>query len=87
MARPVLQVDKTNQARRRRGDGLVVLECTALRAGRVSDCAVIEEHPQGFGFGEAALATERHLLLQVTDSQGNRIYGERIRPYLEFRVR
>lgn len=33
----------------------VVLDCTVTAAGKLTDCAVSSETPQGYGFGAAAL--------------------------------
>ena len=44
-------------------DGLVMLGCRPTR--RKSTCAVLEESPEGFGFGAAALGVSRNI--KVTD--------------------
>ena len=85
--RSVIQNRMPSAARRQRMRGLVVLECTALRGDHVNACEIIEEHPGGYGFGQAALDAEQLYLLHVTDASDNRIYDVRIRFYIDFRVR
>lgn len=44
-------------------DGWAVLECTALATGALRDCVVVEETPQGVGFGMALLVASRRARL------------------------
>lgn len=39
------------------GVGLVTLDCTQRRDGRLTNCRIVEETPAGQGFGRAALET------------------------------
>jgi TonB family protein len=44
------------RARRMEKDGRVAMRCVVTEIGSVTECAVVQETPDGFGFGEAALA-------------------------------
>lgn len=39
-----------------RASGAVLLECAATAEGRLADCTVVEEAPEGKGFAQASLA-------------------------------
>ncbi|MFN7389403.1 TonB family protein [Brevundimonas sp.] len=49
--------------------GVVVVSCLVRRSGRLEDCTIVSETPEGEGFGEAALraATES----RITFSRSN----------------
>jgi hypothetical protein len=50
-------------------EGRAVLQCRIIAAGRLSNCDVIAEQPQGQGFGRAARGLVRHFQLKIDYSQ------------------
>lgn len=56
--------------------GLALLKCKVLRRDLVRDCSLVGEHPEGLGFGEAALSAEKILRVRVHNQAGRRIYDE-----------
>jgi len=64
------------RARREGVEGVVLLECFVLRRDRVRDCTLVGEKPAGYGFGKAALRTERGMRVRVHNQAGRRIYDE-----------
>ncbi len=47
--------------------GSVEVECTVLETGRVSDCVVLSERPEGQGFGPAALEAASRGRIRLED--------------------
>lgn len=66
-------------------EGRVVLECYANVDGSLA-CAVAEETPRGFGFGNAALRVAHDFRLAPTLPDGRPVTGGRVRVPIVFRV-
>lgn len=66
-------------------EGRAVLECYANVDGSLA-CAVVEETPRGFGFGNAALRVARDFRLAPTMADGRSVSGGRVRVPIIFRV-
>jgi len=75
------------QARRRTQDGRVVLECVANDKGRMTQCTVLSQEPEGMGFGEAGLKLAHLFRVKTTTSSGQSVVGAKITVPLEFRSR
>ena len=67
-------------------DGGATLMCEVIASGSVRNCAVIDEHPKGRGFGEAALASSKHFRLNPRTENGEAIEGARVRIPLVFNL-
>lgn len=57
-------------------EGVAWLKCFVLRRDRVRDCQLLDESPQGYKFGEAALKTEPELRIRLHDQSGRRVYDD-----------
>lgn len=66
------------EARRARIEGAVLLDCFVLARDRVRDCNLVAEKPSGYGFGKAALKSERGLRIRIHNQAGRRIYNQRV---------
>lgn len=66
------------EARRAGIEGAVLLDCFVLRRDRVRDCKLVAEKPSGYGFGKAALQTERGLRVRIHNQAGRRLYNQRV---------
>jgi protein TonB len=66
------------KALRARIEGVVLLDCVVLRRDRVRDCRLVHEKPTGYGFGQAALQTERGMRLRAHNQAGKRVYDRRV---------
>jgi protein TonB len=49
--------------------GKAIMQCRFTRAGTLTDCAVIEEKPAGYGFGKATLALAKFFKLRRPPSE------------------
>lgn len=52
-----------------REDGLVKLQCKALRDGSLTACTVLSEDPPGKGFGDAALDSATRARIPADDNR------------------
>lgn len=64
--------------------GNVVMECRVDSRGELADCVVTSESPEGFGFGEAALALAPQFRSDEVDGHGHKVEGRRIRVPFRF---
>lgn len=65
--------------------GDVVLNCYVTQDGRLNPCAVTEESPQGWGFGEAALSMASTFRMKPMLMDGRPVGGARMRLPLQWR--
>lgn len=57
-------------------EGTAWLNCFVLSRDRVRDCKLVAERPSGYGFGEAALKTQKGLRVRVHTQSGRRVYNK-----------
>lgn len=62
------------RARKLDDEGFAVIRCNALAQGRLDGCAVDEESPPGFGFGEATLRLVKEGALRTTPDQIGEVF-------------
>ncbi|WP_372781604.1 TonB family protein [Phenylobacterium sp.] len=64
--------------------GRAIIACGIDEAGRLQDCAVVSEAPQGLGFGQAALSLAGGFLMRPMTVNGQPIAGGRVRIPIRF---
>jgi protein TonB len=67
--------------------GRVVLLCTVLASGDLTDCGVAEETPSGWGFGAAALRLAKRFRLVPREEDGSPVGGAMVRIPITFALR
>ena len=67
-------------------EGRATLQCVVSTKLRLSDCAVLEESPPGFAFGQAALRLSRLFQLPAPEAGAESPIGRPIRIPIGFRV-
>lgn len=72
------------EAFRRRQGGRVTLNCRIRLDTRIEDCSVVEETPQGMGFGDSALAAARYFRFEAPSRGGQSISGAYVRIGVEW---
>lgn len=65
-------------------DGKAVVECHIGKGGFLADCAVLEESPGDFGFGEAALNVAKTCQLAEKTPSGISTIGLKVRIPIRF---
>ncbi len=73
------------RALEREREGRVVLDCVVGADGRIG-CAVAEEDPSGWGFGEAAVRISRSFRMSPQTVDGRPTDGGRVRVPIAFRL-
>ncbi len=73
-------------ARKSRIDGRVTLRCGVLATGLLTRCSTIEEAPQGWGFGDAALRLTSKFRMKPVTPDGQPVAGGSITIPLVFQV-
>jgi protein TonB len=63
------------RARDRRLGGHTTMACKVRKDGTLTDCAITEETPTGYGFGEAALASAQYFRMSPTTADGKSVEG------------
>jgi hypothetical protein len=64
--------------------GRALLGCVATKEGKLADCKVLKETPEGQGFGEAALSVVGYERIKPTDESGASVEGRSVKSVLEF---
>lgn len=64
--------------------GKALLGCIAARDGRLVDCKVLKELPEGQGFGEAALSVVGYERIKTKDRAGASVEGRPVQTGFEF---
>nr|WP_240454742.1 energy transducer TonB [Caulobacter sp. 17J65-9] len=67
--------------------GTVLLNCRVTVDGTATNCAVLEETPAGFGFGEAALQASSRFRFKPATYQGRPIEVAQLKIPIRFEVR
>ncbi len=67
-------------------EGRAIVACTLRDGGELTDCAVKVEEPQGYGFGEAALAAAAATRIDIAASDAAGSVGQRIAVPLVFKL-
>ena len=67
-------------------DGVAVMECVVGEDGRLNDCRIVSERPEGRGLGEATLALASELNMRETTRQGHPTAGSRVRIPIQWRL-
>jgi hypothetical protein len=60
--------------------GAAMVACIATDKGARSDCRVLSEEPNGFGFGEGAMRVLQHARMKAPSASGAPVAG---RPYVQ----
>jgi TonB family protein len=66
--------------------GRAVIECVVGVDGRLNDCVVIEEAPQGMGFGAATVEIAAHFRMTPQTRDGEPVDGASIRLPIQWRL-
>jgi TonB family protein len=66
-------------------EGRAWIECSVATTGRMRDCVIIREEPEGYGFGAAALATASFFRMKPAEAEGMAIDGARVQIPVGFR--
>lgn len=64
--------------------GVGVIDCATARDGRLTDCKVSREAPEGLGFGQAAMTVAPIMQMNPWTDDGRPIDGARIKLPIEF---
>lgn len=73
-----------DQAVRTNQSGRVIFECSAEKDGSLANCRVLEESPQGMGFGDAALKLAALFKMRPMTKDGVPVAGGTIRIPIRF---
>jgi hypothetical protein len=73
-----------NAADREELPGRATMRCRADDRGYLSRCAVVSEHPAGFGFGRAALFLQTDFKLRTLAGDGTPVQGRLVDVTVEF---
>ena len=65
--------------------GATELNCSVTKSGELSDCIVVKETPEGFGFGEAAIRMAPEFLMRPQSLDGSPVGGAKVTIPLRFR--
>lgn len=75
------------EAAQRRGiEGGAIISCVVDAAGALHDCAVLEETPAGWGFGEAAMRMSVLFTMKPKSRSGQSVEGGVVRIPLRFKL-
>jgi len=66
-------------------NGSVVLQCIVTEEGRLKPCAVVQENPSGWGFGDAALSFAATFSMRPQMIDGQPASGARMQVPIDFR--
>lgn len=67
-------------------DGVAVMECVVGGDGRLNDCHIVSETPEGRGLGEATLALAPEFQMRTTTRDGHSTAGSRVRIPIQWRL-
>ena len=67
-------------------DGAAVMECVIGQDGRLDDCRIISETPEGQGFGEATLGLAYRFQMRTVNRRGQSTIGSRVRIPIQWRL-
>ncbi len=67
-------------------NGVAVMECMVGRDGRLNDCRILSETPEGRGLGEATLALAARFNMRETTRNGLPTVGSRVRIPIQWRL-
>lgn len=66
--------------------GWTTMECTVVQDGRLDQCQIVSERPQGHGFGESALERAGQFQMRTTTQSGESTAGSRVRLSMQWRL-
>lgn len=67
-------------------EGIALIRCGVTSEGRMTNCAVEQEAPTGYGFGEAALALMPRFRMKAKTDGGAPVGGGVVRLPIQFRL-
>lgn len=62
------------------------MECVVVEDGRLDQCRIVSERPEGYGFGEKALEMAREFQMRTTTESGESTVGSRVRIPMQWRL-
>ncbi len=74
------------RAQRLEVEGRATINCGLDKTGKLSDCWTFEESPEGYGFGDAAVALAAEFRMKPATVDGQPVDGGRIRIPITFRL-
>ena len=69
-------------ARDRNISGRADIECTVQESGTLTDCVVISEAPEGYGFGQATVQAAAKFRMRPRTVDGKPVGGSRVRTHI-----
>lgn len=75
------------QALREKVQGRVTLRCQVTKTGALTECHVLSETPEGYGFGEAALKLSKMFAMRPQTVDGAPVGGAVVNIPIPFRMR
>jgi protein TonB len=76
-----------DRARRQNVEGRAVIRCTVAATGKLTQCNVVSETPEGYGFGAALLKLSKRFTMQPKTKDGVAVDGATVTIPMNFRMR
>jgi protein TonB len=82
------QINREYPARafRQNVEGRAVIRCTVMSSGKLTQCHVVSETPEGYGFGAALLKLAKRFVMKPETIDGVPVEGANVTTPMRFRM-